>query len=782
MPPPRVAAGKIRGLRADSSCMSGDRGGLERAAGRAMSRLVAGSPRRPRALRVVLVALRRGALRLAGRSRPTSARRLGRTLRLAQVSTWEWDIRTGQLRWSQRPGTADGSGLGTTGGTLASFLEDIHPKDRDAMRRTLERAARDGGTFEAEFRTVFADRQVRWHNCRGDVLRDWARRPTRVIAAVRDVTEHREASERLLGAERRYRTLVEQLPLASYVEHLDEESATYMSPQIADLVGYTAEEWIADSNFFARVLHPDDRERVLAGFTSMHDSGAAFECEYRLVARDGRIIWIHDAAVVVRDEHGRALYAQGYMIDISERKRNEEALQKSQERLLEQMGQAEHQALHDGLTGLPNRTLFRDRAEQAVLRGNRDGSGFAVMLIDLDRFKEVNDTLGHHSGDLLLQEVAERLRRTLRKNDTVARLGGDEFGVIGSDLCDDAVARTIADKLREELAQPIVIGGLAIEVEASVGIAIFPEHGEDVETLIRHADVSMYVSKNTHTPIVYAPGYDHHSFARLALIGELRRALDGNELVVHYQPQAKVATGEVGKVEALVRWQHPQHGLLGPDQFIPLAEQTGLIRSLTRHVLDAALAQCRAWRDEGRQLGVAVNITSRELIDLHFPDEVAGLLAKWAVEPAQLELEITETTIMTDLPRTRSILTRLRELGVRLAIDDFGSGHSSLGYLKRLPIDVLKIDKSFVKQMGEDPGDAAIVRSAIDVGHSLGLEVVAEGVEDEQAKRRLEELGCDAFQGYYLGRPQVASALHEESGRSPAPTRQPQPEIPAELR
>ncbi|HEX6678743.1 MAG TPA: EAL domain-containing protein [Actinomycetes bacterium] len=688
-------------------------------------------------------------------------RRLGRALRLAQVSTWEWNLRSGQLRWSRASGSSRG--------TLESFLEEVHPKDRDGLRRTLERAAGDGVSFEAEFRTVLADQRVRWHACRGDVLRDWARRPTRVVAAVWDVTEHREASERLLRAERRYRTLVEQLPLASYVEHLDQESATYISPQIADLVGYTAEEWVADSNFFATVLHPDDRERVLAGFTSMHESGAAFECEYRLVARDGRIVWIHDAAVVVRDEQGRPLYAQGYMIDISERKRNEEALQKSQERLLEQMGRAEHQALHDGLTGLPNRTLFRDRAEQALLRSNRNGSGFAVMVIDLDRFKEVNDTLGHHCGDLLLQEVAERLRRTLRKNDTVARLGGDEFGVIGSDLCDHDAARTIADKLREALARPVVVGGLAMEVEASVGIAIHPEHGEDVETLLRHADVSMYVSKNTHTPVVYASEYDHHSLTRLVLIGELRRALDGDELVVHYQPQARVSSGEVGKVEALVRWQHPQRGLLGPDQFIPLAEQTGLIRSLTRHVLDAALGQCRAWRDEGRRLVVAVNITSRELIDLHFPDEVAELLARWAVEPALLELEITETTIMTDLPRTRSILARLRELGVRLAIDDFGSGHSSLGYLKRLPIDVLKIDQSFVKHMGEDPGDAAIVRSAIDVGHSLGLEVVAEGVENEQAKRRLEELGCDSFQGYYLGRPQPASALHEDSAPGHAP-------------
>jgi diguanylate cyclase (GGDEF)-like protein/PAS domain S-box-containing protein len=688
-------------------------------------------------------------------------------LRLAQAGTWEWDIRSGRVHWpAASPADAPWQGAGD--GTLDRLIEAVHPEDRDRMRHALELAARDGSSFEAEFRLVVADGRVRWHSCAGDVVRDWAGRPNRVIAVGRDVTEQKEATERLLRTEGRYRTLVEQLPLVSYVEQLDGESATYISPQIADLLGYTAEEWVADPNFFARVLHPEDRERVLAGFTSMHESGASFECEYRVVARDGRVVWIHDAAVVVRDADQRPLYTQGYMIDISERKRNEEALQRSQKRLREQMGKAEHQALHDGLTGLPNRTLFRDRAEQALLRGNRHGAGFAVMLIDLDRFKEVNDTLGHHSGDLLLREVADRLRSALRSNDTVARLGGDEFGVIGSDLRDAAAARAVADKLRERLAQPLVVGGLAIEVEASVGIAIFPDHGEDVETLIRRADISMYVSKSTHTPIVYASGYDHHSLARLALIGELRRALDGNELVVHYQPQADVATGEVRKVEALVRWQHPQRGLLGPDQFIPLAEQTGLIRSLTRHVLNAALAQCRAWRDAGRRLGVAVNITARELIDLHFPDEVEGLLAKWGVDAAQLELEITETTIMTDLPRARSILARLQGIGVRLAIDDFGSGHSSLGYLKRLPIDVLKIDKSFVQGMGEDVGDAAIVRSTIDLGHSLGLEVVAEGVENEQDKRRLEQLGCDAFQGYYLGRPQLASALQHDPVRVPA--------------
>jgi len=569
------------------------------------------------------------------------------------------------------------------------------------------------------------------------------------------------ASEQQLRLAQQFRTLVEQLPLVSYVERLDEQSAAYVSPQIADLVGYTAQEWVADRTFFARVLHPDDRERVLTGFAAMHETGESFECDYRLIARDGSVVWIHDSAVIVRDQAEQPIYRQGYMIDISERKHSEQALQASRERLHEQMEKMEHQALHDGLTDLPNRTLFRDRVEQLLLQGQRDSSGFAVMLLDLDRFKEVNDTLGHQSGDVLLQEVAVRLRRALRGSDTVARLGGDEFGVLAPGLSDAADARVVAEKLRAEIGQPTVVEGLTLEVEASIGIAISPEHGDDVETLMRHADISMYVSKNTHVPMVYAATYDHHSLARLALVGDLRRAIDGNELVVHYQAQADASTGEVCTVEALVRWQHPVHGLLSPDEFIPLAERTGLIRALTHYVLDTALGQCRAWRDEDRVLAVAVNITGRELMDMRFPDELADLLAKWRIEPALLELEVTESTVMADAPRARNVLARLSGLGVRLAVDDYGSGHSSLGYLKGLPFNILKIDKSFVQNMDVDIGDEAIVRSAIDLGHSLGLEIVAEGVETEEARRRLQELGCDTLQGYHLGRPQLGRAFQE---------------------
>jgi diguanylate cyclase (GGDEF)-like protein/PAS domain S-box-containing protein len=675
------------------------------------------------------------------------------------MSTWEWNVGTGEARWSNDAEAAAGLAPTGFGGTLQAFLDLVHPDDRDNVRQALRSAAEEARSFELEYRIVLADGRIRWRTAAGEAVVAEGGKASHVVGVGQDVTERKEAEERLRLAEGRYRTLVEQLPLASYVEQLDAESAVYISPQIADLVGHSADEWVADPSFFARVLHPEDRDRVLAGFAAMHESGEQFECEYRVIARDGRVVWIHDAAVVVRDEAGAPLYAQGYMIDISERKRNEEDLQRSQDQLREQMQKIEYQALHDALTDLPNRTLFQDRAEQALLRANRDGAGFVVMLIDLDRFKDINDTLGHQSGDLLLREIAGRVRRALRESDTVARLGGDEFGVVAPGLSDSAAARVLADKLRDELGQPVVVGGLAIEVEASVGIAIYPDHGEDVETLIRHADVSMYVSKNTHTPIVYATTYDHHSLARLALVGELRQALESNELVVHYQPQADAATGEVHKVEALVRWQHPEHGLLEPGQFIPLAEQTGLIRELTGYVLDAALGQCSAWRTEGRELAVAVNITGRELVDLRFPDQVAKLLSKWRIKPSQLELEITESTIMTDPPRARDVLARLSKLGVRLAIDDFGAGHSSLGYLRQLPISVLKIDKSFIQQMAVNAGDAAIVRTAIDLGHNLGLEVVAEGVETEEAKRRLETLGCDTLQGYHLGRPQLASSL-----------------------
>jgi diguanylate cyclase (GGDEF)-like protein len=388
--------------------------------------------------------------------------------------------------------------------------------------------------------------------------------------------------------------------------------------------------------------------------------------------------------------------------------------------------------------------------------------------MDLDRFKEVNDTLGHQSGDDLLVEVGRHLRRPLREADTVARLGGDEFGVLAPGVEGADAALLLADRLRAALERTHSVAGVEVDVDASIGIAVFPHDGTDVETLMRRADIAMYVSKETHAPALYDPEHDRYTSERLTLVAQLRRAIPQREIAVYYQPQADLRSGRVRSVEALVRWEHPQLGTLTPERFVPLAENTGLIRALTSHVLDVALAQCASWRERGIDLGVAVNITGRDLLDLRLPDEVAGQLARWGIEPSRLELEITENTVLTDPIRARQVLLRLSELGVGLAIDDFGSGNSSLGYLKRLPIDVLKIDRSFVMHMDESDDDAVIVRSTIDLGHNLGLRVVAEGVETDETRARLAQLGCDVAQGFWLSRPVPPEEIERLLASAPA--------------
>jgi diguanylate cyclase (GGDEF)-like protein len=422
-------------------------------------------------------------------------------------------------------------------------------------------------------------------------------------------------------------------------------------------------------------------------------------------------------------------------------------------RLRRQMGQIQYQADHDALTDLPNRSLLRRRLDEALAGAEASDDGFAVLVMDLDRFKEINDALGHECGDDLLRKVGSQLRELVGDRGTVARLGGDEFAVVAPGLGNGARALALARELAAGIGRPRTVAGLELQVDASVGLALHPLHGDDAETLLRYADIAMYASKEAHQPTVYSTSHDHYSPERLALMGRLRHAIEAPELVVYYQPQADLLTGEILSVEALVRWDHPERGLLAPIEFIPLAEHSGLIRDLTRHVLDTALGQCRAWRDEGLDLTVAVNITGRDLLDLRFPNEVAELLAKWIVPPSRLELEITENTVLTDPPRARHVLDRISQLGVQIAIDDFGSGNSSLGYLKRLPVSVLKIDKSFVLNMLEDGDDATIVRSTVDLGHNLGMRVIAEGVETEEAWQRLRELHCDVAQGFLLSRP-----------------------------
>jgi diguanylate cyclase (GGDEF)-like protein len=426
------------------------------------------------------------------------------------------------------------------------------------------------------------------------------------------------------------------------------------------------------------------------------------------------------------------------------------------QRLRRQAAEKEEQALSDGLTGLPNRTMFQTLIERAMAGVGRRREMGVVMLMDLDRFKDVNDTLGHHNGDLLLQRIGSRLHSVLRDTETVARLGGDEFAILLPEVPDRQSVVPVVRRVLKVLEEPVVVGGLALQCEGSIGIAIFPEHGTTVESVMRAADVAMYMAKENRSGYEFydARRHEHrHDAGRLALIGELRRAMDETELVLYYQPKVDLATGLAQGVEALARWHHPERGLLSPDEFIPLAERSNLLRPMTLYLLDSALRQCNAWRVRGLEVSVAVNLSMQNLIDLRLPNDLARLLTSWRLPPGSLELEITESTIMADHRRAMTILTRLNKMGVTLTVDDFGTGYSSLAYLQSLPVSSIKIDKSFVLSMAEDPGNATIVQSTIDLGHNLGLRVVAEGVENEESYTKLAALGCDYAQGYFLSRP-----------------------------
>ena len=421
--------------------------------------------------------------------------------------------------------------------------------------------------------------------------------------------------------------------------------------------------------------------------------------------------------------------------------------------------ESRHQALTDELTGLGNRRHLVDRLEAAIATCREQDRELALLLVDLDGFKELNDTLGHHAGDQVLRQIGPRLSGLLRADDTLARLGGDEFAVVL--LPGDETSASVAGlRLRAALERSFEVGGIRVHIDASVGIALFPGHAEDALGLLQRADVAMYEAKRMHTGHeVYVAGRDRHSRERLALIGELHGALDAGELILHYQPKAEIRTGAVRSVEALVRWQHPEQGLLGPTHFLPLVEQSGLTRALTAFVIDQAIHEIGGLRDAGFDLHVAVNLGPADLLDLGLPSEVERTLAQRQFPSACLQLEVSEDVVMADVERTEEVLKGLRRAGVRTALDDFGAGHSALAHLRHLRIDELKIDRSFVMRLLEDECDAAIVHTIVDLGRRLGLTVVAEGVESEEAWALLASWGCDEAQGHLLGRPMPVRAL-----------------------
>jgi diguanylate cyclase (GGDEF)-like protein/PAS domain S-box-containing protein len=556
---------------------------------------------------------------------------------------------------------------------------------------------------------------------------------------------HHYPEQALRAIEARYGPLPEGLPSVAYVyEPGIEGRCRYISPSVEKVLGYPRRQWLDERGLWDRLLHPEDEERVVSNEAECARSGEKLVQEYRLRAADGRDVWIRDEMTVVRGRRGdeEPLF-YGVFLDVSERKRMEAEL----ERL----------ALYDPLTGLPNRALFADRLDQVLARRGR-ATATAVYFLDVDRFKRINDSLGHAAGDEVLREVAARLRGVLRPEDTIARFGGDEFTILCESVGGVLEAVGIADRLQRPLHEPLRAGGAELRLSASIGVAL-AESGDavDGERLIEDADAAMYRAKErggARTEL-FDNAMREHAVAALAIEQELQRALEQGELRVYFQPGVDLATGELAGAEALVRWQHPERGLLAPDKFLQVAEESGLIVPMGAWVVQEACRRLAEWRrwPSGAAMRVSVNLGPRELTHPDAVTTVLGAVRRSGIDPSALTIEVTESTAMADGDTGFRALRELSDAGLRVAIDDFGTGYSSLDQLRRMPVDVVKVDRSFVRGMSADPTDRELVAAVIGVGRALNLVVVAEGVETEEQAAALRELGCGLGQGYLYACP-----------------------------
>ncbi len=629
------------------------------------------------------------------------------------------------------------------GGTV-SYGGLILEEDRQRVWEDVQEAVARQERYRLQYRIKRKDGRVRIVEEYGQEGRDASGRVA-LEGIILDITEREEAQARLAEAETRYRTLVERMPAVTFILADDDVwSALYMSPQVETMLGYAPDEWVADRMFRLNVLHPDDRQSVLIANREAARTGNPFKMEYRVIAADGRVVWVRDESVLVRGEDGHALYWQGVYLDITARKELEKQL--------------EHQAFHDTLTGLPNRALFVDRLEHALARSERGTGGIAVLFLDLDRFKYVNDSLGHEVGDQLLVVVGKFLQGCVRPGDTVARLGGDEFTILLEDVerPDDAVC--IAERITEGLRTPFTLKQHELYITTSIGIVFSSPERNRTSDLLRSADMAMYRAKSRGRARYEVFDISMTSLAvqQLETDNDLRRAIERDEFRILYQPYVELGTGRIVAMEALVRWEHPQRGVLLPQDFIPLAEETGLVAPIGRWVLEEACRQGRLWqrtRPDDPSARVSVNLSAKQFGQAGIVRDVADALQRTDLAADNLYLEITESTAMGDAAGTSATLRELKSLGVHLVIDDFGTGYSSLSYLKRFPVDALKIDKSFVDGLGEDEEDTAIVRAVITLAKALGIEVVAEGVETAQQVAHLWAMGCTMGQGSYFSEP-----------------------------
>jgi diguanylate cyclase (GGDEF)-like protein/PAS domain S-box-containing protein len=621
--------------------------------------------------------------------------------------------------------------------TGTGWLDMIHPDERERVVSESGPAAVER-RLATEFRIVRPDGAVRWVRTRASELRGSSGEHAGFVGSLEDVTSELEALREISAREAEYRMLAENSS-DFLARHAPDGTYRYCSPACVAITGYSPEELIGTSPF--RLVAAEDRDAVRAYARLVSEREEPATAAYRLRCKDGQLRWLETTARAVRDDAGvRELVS--VTRDISERKQAEIELS--------------HAALHDTLTGLPNRALFLDRLGLALRRTERRSGSVAVLFCDLDRFKVVNDSLGHDAGDRLLVDVAGRIVTALRPADTVARFGGDEFTILCEDIAGEIEAATIAQRIVDVFRDPFLLEDGEVFLATSVGIAIARGNDDRAEDLIRDADAAMYRAKERGKGRyeIFDEAMRADAVARLETESALRRAVERGELRLHYQPEVDLATGAVRGFEALVRWDHPARGLLGPNAFIPLAEETGLIVPIGEWVLREAATEAARWATASSEpLTLSVNLSARQLAQQDLVAMVRRAMAETGIDPATLCLEITESAVMESGSATTAQLRALKSLGIRLAIDDFGTGFSSLAHLRRFPVDVLKIDGTFVAGLGHEPQDASIAAAVISLAHALGLDTVAEGVETEEQLTILRSLGCDLGQGYLFGRP-----------------------------
>jgi diguanylate cyclase (GGDEF)-like protein/PAS domain S-box-containing protein len=660
------------------------------------------------------------------------------------LGNWEWDLKTDEVSWSDETFRIYGYEPQEFVPTLDKLMELVHPDDRELVRKNIDGALYESMPYEFEHRIVRPDGEVRIIHRQAQVYFDEEGKPLRMVGTVHDLTEQKEAEEALRESEESFRSAFEDAPIGVALVGLD-RGHLRVNRAYCQMLGYSEEELLEKPH--PELVHPDDREESTDRIQEILEEGVEpYALERRYIHADGRVVWSLSNISLIRGSEGEPRHFVCLHQDITDRKELEERL--------------EHQAFHDSLTDLPNRALFLDRLGHALTRTRREGSQVAVLLMDLNRFKVVHDSLGHDAGNTVLVEVAQHIRNAVRPEDTVGRIFGDEFAVLLGTPSDVKEAQQVAGRIQERLSAPFEVEGQEVFVSPSIGTALSGAVEDQPQEVLRRADLAMYAAKREQAACqVYSPSMEAGVAERIELERDLRRAIEREEFEVHYQPIVELKTGEVVAVEALARWRHPERGLVDAEEFTEIAEETGLIRAIGQRVVEEACQQAKEWRErypEGMPL-LCVNLSASQFD--HQPDLVPDVLEKTGLEPSMLKVEITERTVMDNPGFSLGKLKELKDLGVSLAIDDFGMGYSCLYHLKHMPIDFLKIDRSFIVGLGEDQGDEAIVSGTVGLAHALGVIAVAEGVETADQYAMLEELGCDLAQGYYFAKALPSEAM-----------------------